>query len=289
MVRKLFHPGGNKEMKMKPQIMTVDGFDRSVAEKMPKMRKMEEPLLQEQEEELTTSREPLREVIEESRPREISEQGIGKKTVLESSKTAPEKGQEIDILHLVEDLHTQLLVSSRTQKALEMDLAARQKTIQQLAQDNRELRNQLELEKKEIQKFREAHAESVYLKEENEEALLKIQELQQELRVTKERLGKALQEREEALNRIRQLELQMDESELFKIKGKMKEREASHFYEENVELQSRLQEALAKNEELEKRYNLLKRSFQEVKESLTVLRDSYKKSYYNLTETSGES
>jgi len=276
-------------MKMKPQAMTADGFDRSVAEKMPKMRKLEDPLLREQEEVFQPSDEKPHEVMEEIRSSERPEKWVEKKAVFDSSKTMQEMGQEVDVFRLVEDLHTQLLVSSRTQKALEMDLTAKQKTIQQLAQDNRELRNQLELEKKEIQRIREVHAESIYLKEENEEALLKIQDLQQELKRTKEHLEKVLKEKEEAFNRVHELESQIDQNEVIKIKGKMKEREASHFFEENLELRSRLEEALARNTELENRYHALKRSFNEVKESLTLLRDSYKKNYYSLTETSEES
>jgi DNA repair exonuclease SbcCD ATPase subunit len=269
-------------MKIKTQVMTADGFDRSVAEKMPKMRKLEEPLLKEQEEELQPLEEDYPEVIQEIRP---LEKPAEKKAIFEPSRTAMESGKDLDVLRLIEDLHTQLLVSSRAKKALEMDLTSHQKTIHQFAQDNKELRSQLEAERKELQRFRETHAESIYLKEENEEALLKIQEFQQELKSMKEHLIKTLRERDEALSRIRELESQMDQNELVKIKGKMKEREASHFHEENRELQSRLEEALAKNAEIEKKYEVLKRSFNEVKESLTLLRDSYKKNYYNLSET----
>ena len=45
-------------MKIKTQVATADGFDRSVAEKMPKMRKTEEPLQKEQVEEF----EPLKRI-----------------------------------------------------------------------------------------------------------------------------------------------------------------------------------------------------------------------------------
>ncbi len=269
-------------MKAKTQVLTVDGFDRSVAEKMPKMRKWEEPLLQEQGEELQPLEEDQPEVIQEIKPQE---KPIEKRAIFEPTRVATESGQDLDVLRLIEDLHTQLLVSSRTKKALEMDLTSHQKTIHQFAQDNKDLRSELEAERKELQKFREAHSESIYLQEENEEALQKIQEFQRELKGMKENLTKTIRERDEALSRIRELESQMDQNELVNIKGKMKEREASHFHEENRELQSRLEEALAKNVEMERKYEALKRSFSEVKESLTLLRDSYKKNYYNLSET----
>lgn len=276
---------GGRKMKVKTQVLTADGFDRSVAEKMPKMRKWEEPLLGEQEEAFLPHEEDHSEIAEEIQP---PEKKVEKMAIFEPSKTAMESGKDLDVLRLIEDLHTQLLVSSRAKKALEMDLASQQKTIQQFVQDNKELRIQLEAERKELQKFKEVHAESIYLKEENEEALLKIQELQQELRALKEHLARTLKERDEALSRVSELESQMDQNELVKLKGKMKEREASHFQEENLELQFRLKEALTKNSEMESKYEALKRSFHEVKESLTLLRDSYKKSYYALSETSDE-
>jgi hypothetical protein len=269
-------------MKIKTQVATADGFDRSVAEKMPKMRKTEEPLLKEQVEEFEPFEEDRPEVTQEVKPQE---KPLEKKPIFEPSRAATESIQDLDVLRLIEDLHTQLLVSSRAKKALEMDVASQQKTIHQLAQDNKDLRIQLDAERKELQGFREAHAESIYLKEENEEALQKIQEFQQELKGAKEILTKTVREKEEALGRVQDLESQMDQNELVRIKGKMKEREASHFHEESRELQSRLEESLAKNAEIEKKYEALKRSFGEVKESLTLLRDSYKKSYYNLSET----
>jgi len=269
-------------MKIKPQVMTADGFDRSVAEKMPKMRKLEQPLLKEQVEEFEFLEEDRPEVIQEIRPQE---KPLEKQVMVEPSRTAVESGQGMDVFRLIEDLHTQLLASGRAKKAFEMDIASQQKTIHQLAQDNKDLRIQLEAEKKELQRFREAHAESIYLKEENEEALRKIHELQQELQGLRDQLTKILREKEEALRRIQELESQMDQNELVRIKGKMKEREALYFHEENKELQFRLEEVLAKNAELEKKYEALKRSFGEVKESLTLLRDSYKKNYYNLSDS----
>lgn len=270
-------------MKAKTQVLTADGFDRSVAEKMPKMKKPGELLRQETEGDFQPLEEERPEVSQEIRP---PEQPADRKVLFEPPGAAPvESGQDLDVLRLIEDLHTQLLVSSRAKKALEMDLASYRKTIHQLAQDNKDLRNQLEIEKRELQRFREAHSESVYLKEENEDAFQKIQELQQELKDIRENLTRAAGERDEALNRIQELESQADQNELVKIKGRMKEREASHFHEENRELQTRLEEALAKNTEIERKYEALRRSFGEVKESLTLLRDSYKKNYYNLSDT----
>jgi chromosome segregation ATPase len=185
---------------------------------------------------------------------------------------------------LIEDLHTQLLVSGRTKRALEMDLSSHQKTIHQLAQDNRDLRSQLEDLRKEFQRYKEIQSESIYLQEENSDAWERIQEFQQELRSMNETLSRMTRERDEALSRIRDLEFQLEENEVLRVKGRLKEKEASYFSEESRELQSKLEQALAQNMDLEKRYEVLKKSFNEVRESLTLLRDSCKTDYYNLSE-----
>jgi len=272
-------------MKAKDQRITDDGFDKNVAIKMPRIKKEEEPLpLQEpeppafQEDHLEES-SPRQEVIQAPEPSEKKEE---RRAIFQPLRERVESERPPDIISLVEDLHAQLLASSQMKKALEMDLSSRQKTILQLAEDNRDLRAQLEESNKELQAFRESHTESAYLKEENEDALERIRQFQEEMRVANETLAQVTEEREEALARIRDLESQIEQGDVLKIKGRMKEREASVFSEENRELRSRLEEMMAQQVEMEKKYGALKKSFNEVKESLTFLRDSWKTSYYDL-------
>lgn len=92
-------------------------------------------------------------------------------------------------------------------------------------------------------------------------------------------------ERDEAQSRIRDLESQIEQNEILRVKGKLKEREASLFAEENKELRARLEEVLAQNIDLERKYTNMRKSFSEVRQSLTLLRDSCKTNYYNLSET----
>ncbi len=265
-------------MKSRIQAATADGFDTNVAEKMPKIKKPEELHT------LALDQEPLP-------PKEQAQEPIPERTV-PKKQTVPtvtlQKGaeteQSLDVLKLIEDLHAQLLASAQTRRALEMDLASYKKSLHQLAQDNQELRLQWEALVKEDQKLKELQSESTYLHEEHADALERIKEFQQELREVKKTLSKTAQEREEALDRIRELESQMEQSEVVKIKGKLKEREASLLSEENQELQSKLEEALARNTDLERKYETLRKSFSEVKESLTFLRDSCKANYYNLSD-----
>ena len=269
-------------MKPRSQVITADGFDTNVAEKMPKIRKPEEPLPSPLGVEPQILEEDRHEPIPEMR---TSEKPAERKMVFESPKKGIETEQSLDVLKLIEDLHAQLLASAQTKRALEMDQASYKKSIHQLAQDNQELRRQWEAVSREHQRLKESQSESVYLQEENADALERIKEFQQELREMREALGKATQEREEAFDRIRDLESQMEQNEVVKIKGKLKEREASLFSEENRELQSKLEEALTQNRDLEKKYETLKKSFNEVRESLAFLRDSCKVNYYNLSET----
>jgi len=269
-------------MKPRSQVMTADGFDTNVAEKMPKIKRMEGPLPPPLEENLQFLEGDRQEPIPGAGSRE---ERTDKKAIFESPKEGIETEKSLDVLKLIEDLHGQLLAAAQMKRALETDLTSHKKATHQLAQDNRELRRQLEVLSKEHQRLKEFQSESIYLQEENADALVRIKEFQQELRETREALTKATHEREEALERIRDLESQIEQSEVFKVKGKLKEREASLFSEENRELQSKLEEALNQNMDLESKYETLKKSFNEVRESLTYLRDSCKANYYNVSES----
>ena len=274
-------------MKLRGQMMVgdgFDGFDRNVAEKMPKIKKEEELSLPIAEEDIPPL--PSFQVA----PQEIKppERPVEKRAIFTPKpKEEPREKEEEEngvVLKLIEDLHAQLLVSNRTRRAMEIDLASSQKTIQHLAQENKALGVQGESLKKELQGFQEIQSEWAYLKEENEDALERITLLQGEIKALKETLAKTTQERDQALSQIQTLEARIEQNDLLRIKGRLKEREVSHFSEENNELRARLEEALSQNMDLEKRYEALKKSFNEVKESLTLLRDTCKASYYNLSD-----
>ncbi|HVP79716.1 MAG TPA: hypothetical protein VMV04_17670 [Thermodesulfobacteriota bacterium] len=275
---------------MKPRIQTAtaDGFETNVAQKMPKIRRLEEPhaliLEQAPQPQEKEGDQPLLEDQPFVQEMSLSEKQTERKAIFESSQKGIESEPSLDVLKLIEDLHGQLLASAQTKKALEMDLTSYKKSIHQLAQDNQELRRQWEALNREDEKLKALQSESIYLQEEHADALERIKEFQQEVREMKKAWAQATQEKEEALDRVRELESQVEQSEVMKIKGKLKEREASLFSEENRELQSKLEEALARNTDLERKYETLKKSFGEVRESLTFLRDSCKANYYNLSE-----
>jgi chromosome segregation ATPase len=261
-------------MKGKGQVLEADGFDRIIAEKMPKMKKAEEPFYSVKKEEPPVFEEPKEERLERRVERKV----------LFETPDAPFSSGDLDLSALIEDLHHQLLLSQKAQKAMELDRISYDRKIHQLTQENKDLQSKLEGLQKELQRLKENAFELNYLKEENEEALERIRELQQELRVTKDTLTKILKEKEEASRRVQELEYQLDQLELTRMKERLKEKETSHFNEENLQLRAKLEETLAQNLELEKKYEVLKRSFQEVKESLTLLRDSCKKNYYQISD-----
>ncbi len=264
-------------MKTRIQTAMEDGFDKIVAERMPKIKRLEESPPPGDKDEPQRLKEEPSEALSSETPKE-------KPVLPEPPKKETHLGQGLDVLRLVDDLHAQLLSSSRAKKALEMDLVSSQKTIHQLSLENKELRAQVEELKNEILKFKEIQSEMAYLKEENADALEKIRELVQTLKEMKESFAHEKKEKEEALLRANQLEAQIEQSEILRVKGRLKEKEALHFSSESLELQSKLERALAYNLELEKKYEALKTSFNEVKESLTVLRDSCKANFYNLLE-----
>ena len=101
-------------MKFRGQTITGDGFDRIVAEKMPKIKQQEEPSPLDHK----VESQELHEFHQDIRPLEKTTEV---KITPSSSKERIEGEQNLDVLGLIEDLHAQLLASSRTKKALEMD------------------------------------------------------------------------------------------------------------------------------------------------------------------------
>ena len=275
-------------MKAREQATAGDGFDRNVAEKMPRIKQQEEPFPSFLEEE-PESKSQILIPQPQGHPEKETERATSPHSFPPfQGKERVEPDLNLDVTGLIEDLHHQLLVSSRSMRALDVELASSRRTIQQLSFDNAELRQQIEELSQDLRKLKEVEGESRYLKEENEEASERIRELQQELRSAKEILSRTTQEREGVLRRVEVLESEKEQNEVLWIKGRLKEKEASHFSEENQHLRASLEKALDQNMEIERKYEALKKSFREVKESLGLLRDSCKSSYYNLNEKTSD-
>jgi DNA repair exonuclease SbcCD ATPase subunit len=264
-------------MKARDQVAISDGFDKNVAEKMPKIKKQEGFSLYEREP------EPERQQ-EEGPPDPVPVEKEQERRPFLSPRSAPEKEKHLDVLKLIEDLHSQVLVSHQTRRALEADLSSSQKTVQQLVYDNNGLRAKVDDLSGELKRLKDIQAEATYLKEEHFDLLEKMKTFQQESRTMQEMLTKVIQERDELAGRAQDLQSQIEKTDVLRIKEKLREREASHFAEENKDLRSRLEELQVQNMNLEREYEEMRRSFGEVKESLTLLRDSCRAQYYNLSD-----
>src|SRR5512139_2962302 len=147
-------------MKSRGQVMPADGFDMNVAEKMPKIKRIEEPFPSPSEENLHLLEEDRQKSVAEMRSREEQAE---EKAIFESLKKGIETEKSLDVLKLIEDLHAQLHAAAQTKRALEMDLTSHKQTAHQLAQDNQELRRQLQALSKEHQRLKEFQSESIYL------------------------------------------------------------------------------------------------------------------------------
>jgi DNA repair exonuclease SbcCD ATPase subunit len=305
---------GEITMKPRQSFLDDDGFERNVAEKMPRIRKEEErvsPFA------VRPPAEPVREPLpvrplERDLPLAEPEPAKAPEAVPSAARpeTAPAEARKppseapapkvsfqsfreeraaaaeplAGIGKLIEDLHGQLLSSDRTRRAMELDLAAARKAVHQLTQENRELRSQLSEIGEEVQRFKTLQEEAAYLEEENEDARERINALQGELKTLRDLLDQAEREREAAQARARDLEGQVDRTGIHSIRGRLMEREIAHFTEENRKLQESLKEVLDQKADLENRHETLRKSFDEVRESILLLRDSCKTSYYNLAD-----
>ncbi len=265
-------------MRVRGQTIADDGFEKNVAEKMPKVKWQEE--LGSPGSEVLPEKDDQLEASPDGRVRE----GISEKEIPFPPPPVREKEERPDVSSLIEDLQAELLTLGKAKRALELDLISDRKTIFRLTEENRELRTQVESLKKEIQRLKELETEALYLREENGDALEKIGALREELRSIRGALESAIKERDGLLARIHSLESQAEEREILRIRGKLKEREAFHFAEENRELRARLEGLLSENLDLERKYEEVKRSFLEIRESLALLRDSCKTNLYSLAE-----
>jgi hypothetical protein len=305
---------GEITMKPRQSFLDDDGFERNVAEKMPRIRKEEErlsPFAMRPPAEPARDPVPVRiperdlpapepELAKTLAPEAIPAAVLPKTPFGETRKPpveapAPkvsfrsfreERAAPAEpaagIGKLIEDLHAQLLSSDRTRRAMEIDLAASRKSVLQLTQENRALRNELREIKEEVQRLKAIQDESIYLEEENEDARERIIALQGELKSLREVLDQAVRDREAIQARVLELEGQVDRTEVHSIRGRLMEREIAHFAEENRKLQESLREALDQKTDLEERHEALRKSFDEVRDSILLLRDSCKTSYYNL-------
>ena len=94
-------------MKLRDPMLISDGFEKSVAEKMPRVKREEERPFSP----VKTEPPPPLEAPVETRPIEFEPEMKGTPP---PPKKSEGKDQNFDVLKLIEDLHNQLLLSSQT-------------------------------------------------------------------------------------------------------------------------------------------------------------------------------
>ncbi len=238
-----------------------NGFERSVARKMPRVRS-----------EVEESAEPIR-----RKSTDIHDQIIHEEVPLE-------KEVQWDALSLVADLESQLQTAQDLKAALERDLTSAKKTIDQLFSDNKELRALVEDQESIAPRLQKLEQEITYLEEENSDALIRIQVMRTENEELKENIATLATERDTALNENRMVKSKMKEEETLRIQIAYFEKERKRNLQRQSELEENLKVALQKNTDLEKEYHNLKKAMNEIKQSLLLVRNHAKRGYYSMKE-----
>ncbi|HIC92569.1 MAG TPA: hypothetical protein EYP21_11065 [Syntrophaceae bacterium] len=235
-----------------------NGFDRSVARKMP------------------TVGSKVAEAV-----KEISS---GEKNGRDEKETFSAKDLHMDVLGLVEDLQSQLQATQDIKMALEEDLASAEKTINQLLSDNKELRTLVQDQSNITARLQEMEREITYLEEENSDALLKIHDLQTENKELKEKVATLTTERDEALRERDSFKSRLKEDEALRIQNSYLEKERKRILQKQSELEEQLKAVLEDNAGLEKECHDLKTALKEIKQFLLLVRDHAKYDYYNIPQ-----
>lgn len=235
-----------------------NGFERSVARKMPRVRS-----------EVEESAEPIR-----GKSSDVHDQIIHEEVPLE-------KEVQWDALSLVADLESQLQAAQDLKAALERDLTSAKKTIDQLFSDNKELRALVEDQESIAPRLQKLEQEITYLEEENSDALIRIQVMRTESEELKENIAKLATERDTALGENRMVKSRMKEEETLRIQIAYLEKERKRSLQRQSELEENLKVALQKNTDLEKECHNLKKAMNEIKQSLLLVRNHAKRGYYD--------
>ncbi len=238
-----------------------NGFERSVARKMPRVRS-----------EVVESVEPVR-----REPPNLHDEIVHEEVSLEEEV-------QWDALSLVADLESQLQAAQDLKAALERDLASAKKTIDQLFLDNKELRALVKDQEKTVPRLQKLEQEITYLEEENSDALIRIQVMRTENEELKERVATLATERDTALNENRMVKSKIKEEETLRIQIAYLEKERKRSLQGQSELEENLKVALQRNTDLEKECHNLKKAMNEIKQSLLLVRNHAKRGYYGIKE-----
>lgn len=262
----------------------VDGFESSVAQRMPQTK------TQTRSEKLTSLREVARPEAEApatapetaERPAAARLEPVEKvpRPLAPKAEAPPEGG---DVLRIVGQLKGQLLALETTKRALERELSTARRQVEHLAADNKALRGELEsaaAAQAELLRLRE---ENALLDEETADVLSRLEGLRSEGEESRERLAALAQENQAAGEELARLRLAASEGEMLRIKAEFLEKEKGSLSAENTQLARECEVLKDERDGLFREAASLKKSLKEIRESLLMVRDSARSDYYDLT------
>ncbi len=269
-----------------------DGFDRSVAEKMPKIQKkrpnrpwnVDPVLMRGHEEESAQARETK--PVPEERP--ISQPKVEDKLELAVSAEAspapqrfvPENGDIAKAVETIKDLSSDFTQMIFDRKAIQQELDKTTSAVEHMERENIRLKQTIaELEKSTLDNSM-LEKEISFLNEQLEDADLYIQNM---VNMLEEKAGSFEQEalrRRELEGRLESISREIHEKAKMDVKISILERDLSISNTRVLELESKLEEEYQKREPLEQEIVELKNALDRVYSSLAQIRLKAKREVY---------
>lgn len=269
-----------------------DGFDRSVAEKMPKIQKkrpnrpwnVDPVLMKVHEEENAQAREakpvPEEQPVSQLMVEEKLERAVPVETSPASRLVVPENGNVAKAVETIKDLSSDFTQMIFDRKAIQQELDKTMSVAEHMERENIRLKEAIsELEKSTLDNS-VLEREITFLNEQLEDADLYIQNM---VNMLEEKAGSFEQEarrRKELEGRLENISKEIHEKAKMDVKISILERDLSISNTRVLELESRLEEEYQKREPLEQEIVELKNALDRVYSSLAQIRLKAKREVY---------
>jgi len=269
----------------------ADGFESSVAQRMPKTRTGARPdrvaSLREvvrPEAEAADALRPAPPETAERPPQTARLEPLERPVKLPESLAGGRPGEAAgDVLRIVGQLKGQLLALETTKRALERELSTTRRQVEHLAADNLALRGELEAAEAAQAELARLRHENALLEEETADVLARLEQLKAEGEEQREHLSALAQEHAAAAVELEGLRAASAEGELLRIKAEFMEQEKASLSQENAQLGRECEGLKDERDALGREVATLKKQLKEIRESLLLVRDSARSDYYDLT------
>lgn len=269
-----------------------DGFDRSVAEKMPKIQKKRpnrpwnvDPVLMKVHEE---ENEPAGEIASVQAEQPVSELKVEEMPELEAPAAVltephhivPENGNIVKAVETIKDLSSDFTQMIFDRKAIQQELDKTTSAVEHVERENARLRQTIsDLEKSTLDSSM-LEKEISFLNEQLEDADLYIQNMVNLLERKTETFEQEAIRRKELEGRLDNINKEIHEKAKMDVKVSILERDLSISNTRVFELESKLEEEYQKREPLEQEIVELKDALDRVYSSLAQIRLKAKREVY---------